>query len=117
LGGYFELYAIAGLRRWRRKSLRFQKEIQRINEWLVHIPTLAQENYALAVEFAECPQMVKGYGDTHQRGKECFDAVMKVLPKLRLLDEAAPRLKKLREAALADDTGQKLAEALRELAA
>jgi indolepyruvate ferredoxin oxidoreductase beta subunit len=117
LGGYFELYAIAGLRRWRRKSLRFQKEIQRINEWLVHIPTLAQENYALAVEFAECPRMVKGYGDTHQRGKECFDAVMKVLPKLRLLDEAAPRLKKLREAALADDTGQKLAEALRELAA
>src|ERR1700730_1137878 len=57
LGGYFELYAIAGLRRWRRKSLRFQKEIQRINEWLVHIPTLAQENYALAVEFAECPRM------------------------------------------------------------
>jgi indolepyruvate ferredoxin oxidoreductase, beta subunit len=117
LSGFLQLYVVSGLRRWRRKSLRFQKETQRINDWLVHIPTLAQENYALALEFAECPQMVKGYGDTHLRGKECFDAVMNVLPKLRGMDDAAAHLRKLREAALADDTGQKLADALREVAA
>jgi indolepyruvate ferredoxin oxidoreductase beta subunit len=117
LNGYLQLYAVAGLRRWRRKSLRFQKEHQRMSDWLAHIPTLARENYALALEFAECPRMVKGYGDTHLRGKQSFDSVMGVLPKLRHMDDAAGWLKKLREAALADDTGQKLAEALREVSA
>jgi indolepyruvate ferredoxin oxidoreductase beta subunit len=115
LRGYLQLYAVSGLRRWRRKSLRFQREHQRTNDWLAHIPALAQENYALALEFAECPRMVKGYGDTHSRGKQSFDAVMGALPKLRRMDDAAGWLKRLREAALADDTGQKLAEALREV--
>jgi indolepyruvate ferredoxin oxidoreductase beta subunit len=117
LNGYLQLYAVAGLRRWRRKSLRFRREHQHINEWLAQIPALARENYALALEFAECPRMVKGYGDTHVRGKQSFDSVMDVLPKLRRMDDAAGCLKKLREAALADDTGQKLAEALREVPA
>jgi len=57
--------------------------------------------------------MVKGYGDTHQRGEKSFDAVMNVLPRLRQRNDAAACLKKLREAALADDTGEKLAEAMR----
>ena len=117
LRGYLQLYAVAGLRRWRRKSLRYRREHQLINDWLAHIPTLAQDNYALALEFAECPRMVKGYGDTHVRGRQSFDSVMRVLPKLRRMDNAAAWLKKLREAALADDTGQALAEALREVAA
>ena len=115
LGGYLQLYVIAILRRWRRKPLRFVREQQWINEWLVHIPTLAQENYALALEFAECPRMVKGYGDTHVHGKQSFDAIMGVVPKLRHMDNAATELKSLREAALADDTGEKLAQALREV--
>ena len=117
VSSYLQLYAVSGLRCWRRKSLRFQREHQRINDWLAHIPALAQENYALALEFAECPRMVKGYGDTHLRGKQSFDAVMAALPKLRRMDNAAAWLKKLREAALADDTGQKLAETLREVTA
>lgn len=115
LRGYLQLYVIASLRRWRRRSLRFVKEQQWINEWLVHIPVLAQENYALALQFAECPRMVKGYGDTHVHGKQSFDAVMSAVPKLRRMDDAAEKLKKLREAALADDTGEQLAHALREV--
>jgi indolepyruvate ferredoxin oxidoreductase beta subunit len=117
LSGYLQLYAIAGLRRWRRKSLRYRREHLQINDWLAHIPTLARENYALALEFAECPRMLKGYGDTHLRGKQSFDAVMRVLPKLRCMGDAAVWLKKLREAALADDTGEKLAETLRQVPA
>jgi len=117
LRGFFQLYIISGLRRWRRKSLRFAREQKGIGDWLAQIPPLAQENYALAVEFAECPQMVKGYGDTHQRGEKCFDAVMNVLPRLRQRNDAAACLRKLREAALADDTGEKLAEAMRTVTA
>jgi hypothetical protein len=40
---------------------------------------------------------------------------MSVVPKLRHMDRAATKLKSLREAALADDTGEKLAQALREV--
>jgi indolepyruvate ferredoxin oxidoreductase beta subunit len=112
LPGFLQLYLLASLRSSRRRSLRFQREHQRIREWLAPIPALAAENYALAREVAECPRLVKGYGDTHLRGSRNFDAVMEALPRLRRMDDAAAQMKKLREAALADESGQKLAEAL-----
>jgi len=103
---------VAALRPWRRKSLRYQREHRRIREWLALIPEVARSDIALAREVAECPRLIKGYGDTHVRGGRNFDALMSALPTLRRTDDAPAQLKKLREAALADDTGQKLAEAL-----
>jgi indolepyruvate ferredoxin oxidoreductase, beta subunit len=117
LGGFLQLYVLAGLRPSRRRSLRFKEEHKRINEWLTQIPDLARGDYALALELAECPRVVKGYGETHIRGRKNFDALMTSLPTLRGRQDAAGRLKKLREAALADDTGEKLAEALKEVPA
>lgn len=117
LGGYLRLYALVSLRPWRRKSLRFEREHGKIREWLALIPPLAAENYALALEVAECPRLVKGYGETHLRGSRNFAALIEVLPRLRRMDDAAGCLRKLREAALADDSGQKLADALRQLTA
>lgn len=115
LRGFLQLYAIASLRPWRRRSLRFQRERKRINDWLALIPALAREDYALALEVAECPRLVKGYGDTHLLGSRNFDAVIGALPRLRGMPDAAAHLKRLREAALADDTGQKLSDAMREV--
>lgn len=112
--GYLQLYGIAAMRRWRRKSLRFQKEQKSIRQWLELVRELAAENYALAVEAAELPRMVKGYGDTHANGERNYERVMRALPELRKRPDAATNLKRLREAALMDDTGQKLAEALGE---
>ncbi len=112
LWGFLQLYLLASLRPLRRRSLRFHREHQRISEWLSLIPPLAAEDYALACEVAECPRLLKGYGDTHQRGDRNFDAVMEALPRLRGCHGAAARLKELREAALADDTGQQLEKAL-----
>ena len=117
LAGFLQLYVLAALRPTRRRSLRFKEEHQRINQWLAQIPVLAPENYLLARELAECPRVVKGYGDTHARGRKNFDALMAAVRKLRGQQDAAGRLKKLREAALADDTGEKLAEMLKELPA
>jgi indolepyruvate ferredoxin oxidoreductase beta subunit len=114
LGGYLQLYMVAGMRRWRRKSLRFEKEQKAIADWLELIARIAPEDYALALELAECPRMVKGYGDTHAQGERNYEAVMSALPKLRGKSDAASHLKHLREAALADDTGEKLAGALAE---
>jgi indolepyruvate ferredoxin oxidoreductase beta subunit len=63
---------------------------------------LAKTDYALAVEVAQCPRLVKGYGETHERGSQRFDAVMRAVPELRAHDDAAVRLRALREAALAE---------------
>jgi indolepyruvate ferredoxin oxidoreductase, beta subunit len=115
LAGFLELYSIAGLRRWRRGTLRFKREHQRIEKWLAIVKELGAVDYDLACEVAECPRLVKGYGDTHLLGSRNFESLMQSIPALREKGEAATRLKQLREAALADDTGQKLADALRNL--
>ena len=112
LGGYLQLYMVAGMRRWRRKSLRFEKEQKAIADWLALITRVTPEDYALALEIAECPRMVKGYGDTHAQGEKNYEAVLAALPTLGGKSDAAPRLKRLREAALADDTGEQLTHAL-----
>lgn len=116
LRGFLQLYAISSLRRFRRASLRFHREHQLIDAWMLELPPVAREDYALACEVAQCPRLVKGYGDTHHRGKKNFAAVMGALPQLRGRPNAAERMRQLREAALADDTGEKLAQALREVA-
>jgi len=112
LHGYLQLYMVACMRRWRRVSLRFGKEQKAIAGWLDLIARVAPEDYALALEIAECPRMVKGYGDTHAQGEKNYEAIMAALPVLRPKRNAAQRLRNLREAALADDTGEKLAKAL-----
>jgi indolepyruvate ferredoxin oxidoreductase beta subunit len=112
LAGFLQLYFLAGLRRWRRKSLRYKEEHVRIEEWLSLVNSVAPEDYPLALELAECPSIVKGYGDTHLRGRRNFDTVLRTLPKLRRAGGAAEKLKKLREAALADDTSEKFNQTL-----
>jgi indolepyruvate ferredoxin oxidoreductase beta subunit len=117
LFGFLQLYFLAALRPLRRKSLRFREEHLRIKQWLAQVTKIAQEDYPLALEIAECPRVVKGYGDTHVRGRKNFDILMSTLPKLTSSSSAAQLLKKLRDAALADDTGETLTAALRELPA
>jgi indolepyruvate ferredoxin oxidoreductase beta subunit len=106
---------VAGLRRRRRGTLRFKREQERTNQWLAQVKELAPADYALALEVAECPRLVKGYGDTHTLGSRNFESLMRAIPTLRQKQNAAALLKHLREAALADSTGQKLADAFREL--
>jgi indolepyruvate ferredoxin oxidoreductase beta subunit len=115
LWGFLQLYWLASLRRWRPRTLRFQREQQRIEHWLEQVKDVAQSDYALALEVAECPRLVKGYGDTYVLGSRNFERLMQALPRLRQMDNAAARLRNLREAALADDTGKKLEDALAEL--
>lgn len=102
LSGFARLYFMASLRSMRRNSLRFRAEQSKITEWLAKIPATAKTNYALALEIAQCPRLVKGYGETHERGSRKFDDVLRALPELESRDDAAARLRSLREAALAD---------------
>lgn len=115
LWGFLQLYWLASLQRWRPKTLRFKREQQRIEDWLEQVKDVAQSDYALALEVAECPRLVKGYGDTYVLGSRNFERLMQAIPRLRRMDNVAVRLRNLREAALADDTGKKLENALAEL--
>ena len=115
LWGFLQLYWLASMRRWRPKTLRFKREKRRIDRWLEQVKDVAQADHELALEVAECPRLVKGYGDTYVLGSHNFESLMRALPSLRNMENAAARLKSLREAALADDTGKKLESALAEL--
>jgi indolepyruvate ferredoxin oxidoreductase, beta subunit len=116
IGGFLLLRSLAAVRRLRRGTLRFQVENQRIEAWLRQVADIAPKDYDLAVELAECQTLVKGYGDTHERGWASFSQISALAPKLLDGPQAAARLRALREAALADDSGAQLASAIAQMA-
>jgi indolepyruvate ferredoxin oxidoreductase beta subunit len=111
LPGFLMLYGLSGLKRWRRGNLRHAAEMQRIDQWLARIEACARTHPLLALEVAQCQRLVKGYSDTHERGLRNFQTLMDALERSR--GTMAPAtLRELREAALADEHGDKLREAL-----
>jgi indolepyruvate ferredoxin oxidoreductase beta subunit len=113
--GFLMLYIVAALKGTRPRSLRFQAEQAFLQEWLRTILATAPGNYALAVEIALTRTLVKGYSDTHERGRQRYDTLMQMLPQLVEMPDAAAALAKLRKAALADDTGAALSAAIKDI--
>ncbi|WP_454003585.1 indolepyruvate oxidoreductase subunit beta family protein [Alcaligenes sp. Marseille-Q7550] len=111
--GFIPLYLLSGFKRWRRRTLRYQAEQQRIEAWLKRIQDAADAHPALALEIAQCQRLVKGYGDTHARGLRNYQTVMDALARNETTMSPA-LLGALREAALADEHGKKLEAALRQ---
>lgn len=116
LRGFLLLYAVASLRRIRPMSLRYETEQQRMLAWWTQAIALLPRHADLALELVRAQQLVKGYGDTHARGWQHFEKLMATLPRLQQLPDAANRLNALRKAALADDSGQALDQAVHQLA-
>ena len=112
LRGYLMLYALAGLRRWRRGSQRYQVENARIEAWLAQIHAALPGQPALALEIARCQRLVTGYSDTHERGVRHFEQLMAAARRLAGREDAAAALCRLRDAALADEHGKALGAAL-----
>ena len=111
--GYTMLYTVARMRPLRRRSLRFGIEQERIQAWLEQVRTAAALDYAFGRSVAECAQVIKGYGETHARGWANFTTLMAQVPVLAADPAtAARRLDDLRAAALADETGGRLAAAV-----
>jgi indolepyruvate ferredoxin oxidoreductase beta subunit len=117
ISGFLMLRFMSALRRFRRGTLRFKVENERIEAWLGQIASIAPRDYDLAVELAECQTLVKGYGDTHERGWSSFSQISELVPKLVGEPQSAARLRGLREAALSDDNGEQLKHAISQLAA
>jgi indolepyruvate ferredoxin oxidoreductase beta subunit len=113
--GYLLVRSLAWLRPWRPLSYRYKEEQALIERWLALVSDVAARDTALALEVAECARLIKGYGETHRRGKANFLAIVDALVENPATADArsqAAAIRKAREAALADPEGKHLGQAL-----
>jgi len=113
--GWLLVRSLAWLRPWRPMSYRYREEQQLIERWLALVAEAAKRDATLALEIAECARLIKGYGETHRRGKANFlalvDALVENPPTANPLEQAKA-IRRAREAALADPEGKALGTAL-----
>ena len=86
-----------------------------MQRWLGMVAEAAKRDAALAYEVAECARLIKGYGETHRRGKANFLAIADALienPPTADAREQAAAIRKARDAALADPEGKSLGATL-----
>ncbi len=110
---FLSLYLVAALKPARRRLLRHEREMAHVAAWLALARRIAEADYDLGVEVLACRRLVKGYSDTHARGTSKFDRVVAEAPALVGKPDAAAWLRRLREAALADEAGVMLDGAIR----
>jgi indolepyruvate ferredoxin oxidoreductase beta subunit len=113
--GFLMMRALARLRPWRPYTYRYREEQKLIERWLARVREAAQKSPQLALEIAECARLIKGYGETHRRGRANFLAILDALvenPPTADPGEQAAAIRRAREAALADPEGKALGGAL-----
>ncbi len=110
--GFLLLWILARLKGLRRGMHRFREEQERIETWLERVGEARVTSPTLALEAAKCANLVKGYGDTHERGVRNFERTMGCLAACAAAPDPAASLRTLREAALADPDGGKLDAAI-----
>jgi indolepyruvate ferredoxin oxidoreductase beta subunit len=113
--GYLLVRSLAWLKPWRPHSYRYREEQALIERWLARVREAAARGTPLALEIAECARLIKGYGETHRRGKANFLVIFDALvenPATTDPAEQAKAIRKAREAALADPEGKALGGAL-----
>jgi len=113
--GYLLVRSLAWLKPWRPHSYRYAEEQKLIERWLARVKNAVARDVALALEVAECARLIKGYGETHRRGKANFLAIMDALVDNSATPDPAQQaqaIRKAREAALADPEGKALGGAL-----
>jgi indolepyruvate ferredoxin oxidoreductase beta subunit len=106
--GFAFMKALAAMRRWRSGTLRFAEEQARIQQWLDEVAALAAVDYDLAVELAKCQQLVRGYGDTHERGWHNYQRILAAARSLAGRADASATVDRLRRAAAQDERGTAL---------
>ena len=111
LPSFLVLHLFGSMKWWRRRTLRHRQEVAHLERWKATALGVLPD-YALAVEVVRCRRLIKGYSDTHARGLSKFDRVLSALPQLARREDAADWLRRLREAALRDEEGRALDDAL-----
>ena len=113
--GMVSLRLLASLKWLRVRGSRYATEQALITQWLDGVVRGTQTHWQLGHEIALCGRLIKGYGSTNERGK---DNLMHVLEHLATgasftSNEArAAAIAQAREAALTDEAGKALDQAL-----
>jgi indolepyruvate ferredoxin oxidoreductase beta subunit len=115
LWGMASLRLLASLRVLRPLGSRYATEQALIEEWLGGIESATRLSPALGLELARCGQLIKGYGSTNERGKDNLLHILRHVcgPTSAVpLAERAQAVARIRQAALQDEAGQALDQAL-----
>jgi indolepyruvate ferredoxin oxidoreductase beta subunit len=120
VAGFLCLRLVAALRRLRPRSHRFGETQREIEAWLALVAQAAESSPDLALEIVECAGLLKGYGDTLQRGRASYqriesDLFAPVLAGQMPVTLAVDAIASARAAALADPEGEGLARCLAEI--
>ena len=117
LGGFFRMWLLARLRPLRPTTLRFREEQPAIDDWLNAIIAAAGLDYEFGCKVAGLAKALKGYGDTHTRGRRNYTEIMERLVRPALAGNgprgtSAEKVARALDAALSDPEGFALERAL-----
>lgn len=111
--GLAMLRLLAALRFARPWGSRYAEEQALIGQWLDALVQATRRSPALGLEVARCGQLVKGYGSTHDRSRQNLRHILAHgLGRTAPADEQAQAIARWRSAALQDEAGQALDQAL-----
>ncbi|MCJ2182430.1 indolepyruvate oxidoreductase subunit beta family protein [Novosphingobium sp. 1949] len=107
---FLMLRMVARMQALRPRSLRYLEEQERIEGWLslVH-EAVGNGDRALALELVRCQRLIKGYGDTFERGLRNYSAIIALHTSRR---QTAAEVRNLRDLALSDETCNALDKAI-----
>jgi indolepyruvate ferredoxin oxidoreductase beta subunit len=105
--GFLAVRILAALKGMRRRGARYAQEQTAIERWLAAIDHAATTDWACAHELALCGRLIKGYGATNERAKHNLAHIVD-----HLGNRGAAAIREAREAALADEGGKALDQAL-----
>ena len=100
---FLALRLLASLRPIRPRTLRYVHEQARIEDWLELVRTTARRDNALAVELVETQSLLKGYGDTFDRGLANFNRIIAIVRATPDAPGMSQQVRALRESLLAGD--------------
>ncbi|HEX5764571.1 MAG TPA: indolepyruvate oxidoreductase subunit beta family protein [Woeseiaceae bacterium] len=112
--GYVLLSTLARLRRWRRGTLRYTVQQQHIEGWLAAVAETATVDYEGAVALAGSIEIVRGYGETYERGLKRYRTMLEA-SRRAAPGTKADLLRRLHGAALADEQGSAFEKTLSEI--
>jgi indolepyruvate ferredoxin oxidoreductase beta subunit len=108
LRGFLLLYCVASLKPFRCGSLRYDREMHFLSQWLEIVRRAAGIDVSLAIGLARLRNIVKGYGDTWERGRLKYQAICSFASENLHNPSAAMHLRALIAAAEKDENGAAL---------
>ncbi len=114
IGGYLLLAGLARMKRWRRRTYRYIQQKKFVGAWIEAVNDAVADDYSYALALVEIIEIVRGYGDTYERGRSRFERARQFAQSVHA-ERRADVLRSLHKAALADEDGARFAELIEEL--